>query len=179
MVSAPVRPTRETFSCSITGCTRSTGTCRSISATAEVQNVDHHVGQMCPFKVAPPRSITCGANGTVGYIDENTQQNRYWESTQGVSMITPVDAKRGVTLLLNERWGALNFYENALFPYRWNSSFVAQINKRFSPGLTLALRHSDLHAIPQGAPFVFPSATHVGSWDVIATFHVDTNTFFH
>jgi hypothetical protein len=148
------------------------------SETVDVQNVDHHVGQLCPFKVAPPRSITCGANGTVGYIDENTQQNRYWESTQGVSMIVPIDPKRGASLLLNERWGALNFYENAPFPYRWNSSFVAQINKRFSPGLTLALRHQDLHAIPQGAPFVFPNATHVGSWDVIATFHVDTNTFF-
>jgi hypothetical protein len=148
------------------------------SETVDVQNVDHHVGQMCPFKVAPPRSITCGANGTVGYIDENTQQNRYWESTQGVSMIVPIDAKRGASLLLNERWGALNFYENAPFPYRWNSAFLVQINKRFSPGLTVSLRHNDLHAIPQGAPFLFPNATHVGSWDAIATFHVDTNTFF-
>jgi hypothetical protein len=148
------------------------------SETVDAQNVDHHVGQLCPFRVAPPRSITCGANGTVGYIDENTQQNRYWETTQGVSMITPIDAKRGVSLLLNERWGALNFYENAPFPYRWNSAFLVQLNKRFSPGLTVSLRHNDLHAIPQGAPFTFPNATHVGSWDVIGTFHVDTNTFF-
>ena len=32
---------------------------------------------------------------------------------------------------------------------------------------------------PQGTPFVAPNAIHVGSWDLIGTFHVDTNTFFH
>jgi hypothetical protein len=148
------------------------------SETLDVQNVDHHVGILCPATVAPPRSVTCGANGTIGYVDENTQQNRYYETTQGVSMITPIDLKRGVTLLLNERWGALNFYENAVFPYRWNSALTYQLNKRFSPGFTLALRHSDYHAIPQGAPFAFPNAIHVGSWDVIGTFHVDTASFF-
>jgi len=149
------------------------------SETLDVQNVDHHVGQLCPFKVFAPRAITCGANGTVGYIDENTQQNRYYESTQGVSMIVPVDPKRGASLLLNERWGALNFYENAVFPYRWNSAFVTQLNKRFNQTFTLSMRHSDYHAIPQGAPFTFPNAIHVGSWDVIGTFHLDTNSLFH
>jgi hypothetical protein len=149
-----------------------------LSETLDAQNVDHHVGTLCPTVVAPPRSITCGANGTIGYVNENTTQNVYYETTQGVSMITPIDVKRGVTLLVNERWGALNFYENAVFPYRWNSALTYQLSKRFSPGFTLAVRHSDYHAIPQGAPFTFPNAIHVGSWDVLATFHVDTNTFF-
>ncbi len=89
----------------------------------------------------------------------------------------------------NERWGALNFYENPGIignfgttigePYRWNSALTYQLSKRFSPGFTLAMRHSDFHSVPQGTPFVAPNAIHVGSWDLIGTFHVDTNTFFH
>ncbi len=64
-------------------------------------------------------------------------------------------------------------------PYRWNSALTLQLSKRFSPGFTLAMRHSDFHSVPQGTPFVAPNAIHVGSWDLIGTFHVDTNTFFH
>ncbi len=100
-------------------------------------------------------------------------------------MIIPVDPKHGTSFLLNERWGALNFYENPSqlnggigIPYRWNSALTYQLNKRFSPGFTLALRHSDYYAIP-GMAVPFPNAIHVGSWDVIGTFHLDTNTWFH
>ena len=160
------------------------------SLTGDAQNVDHHVAIVCS---AASRLLGANCtelvNGQVGYIDQNPRQSVYYETTQGVSMIVPVDPKHGTSLLLNERWGALNFYENAGFsgttagaisaPYRWNSSLTYQLSKRFSPGFTLAMRHSDLHSIPQGAPFLFPNAIHVGSWDVIGTFHVDTNTFFH
>jgi hypothetical protein len=149
------------------------------SETLDAQNVDHHVGVLC---TAANKALGANCTGLaatqVGYLDERPNQNVYYETTQGVSMIIPVDVKRGVAMLLNERWGALNFYENAVFPYRWNSALTYQLSKRFSPGFTLALRHSDYHAIPQGAPFAFPNAIHVGSWDVIGTFHVDTNTFF-
>jgi hypothetical protein len=154
--------------------------------TGDAQNVDHHVAVLCTAA-----NVALGANcaglaaNQVGYIDQNKSQSVYYETTQGVSMIVPVDVKHGTSFLLNERWGALNFYENAAFtggvsvPYRWNSALTYQLSKRFSPGMTIALRHSDFHAIPQGAPFPFPNAIHVGSWDIIGTFHVDTNTFFH
>jgi hypothetical protein len=159
------------------------------SITGEDQNVDHHVGALCTAgnkAVDPGLLASCGTAtaAQVGYFDENPRQSVYYESTQGVSWIIPVDPRHGASLLLNERWGALNFYENAaLFggigvPYRWNSAFVAQINKRFSPGFTLSLRHQDLHAIP-GMAVPLPNAIHVGSWDVIGTFHFDTNTWFH
>jgi len=49
-----------------------------------------------------------------------------------------------------ERWGALNFYENQPFPFRWATAFDAIISKRFSPGFTLALRHSDYHTVMMG-----------------------------
>jgi hypothetical protein len=154
--------------------------------TGDAQNVDHHVAVLCSAaNKALGANCTGLAANQVGYIDQNPHQSVYYETTQGVSMIVPVDVRHGTSLLLNERWGALNFYENAGFsggvsaPYRWNSAMTYQLSKRFSPGFTLALRHSDFHAVPQGAPFPFPNAIHVGSWDVIGTFHVDTNTFFH
>ena len=161
-----------------------------LSLTGDAQNVDHHVGIVCSVASrALGANCTNLVNGQVGFIDQNPRQSVYYETTQGISMIVPVDPKHGTSLLLNERWGALNFYENAGFsgttagaisaPYRWNTAFLYQLSKRFSPGFTLALRHTDYHAIPQGAPFLFPNAIHVGSWDVISTFHVDTNTFFH
>jgi hypothetical protein len=167
-----------------------------LSETVERQNVDHHVGMVCSAGLigqltaaGAASQLTCpNGNGNVGYYDENPTTSAYWETTQGVSWILPVDARRGVTFLANERWGALNFYENPgifpLFgtttgvPYRWNSALTLQLSKRFSPGFTLALRHSDFHSVPQGTPFVAPNAIHVGSWDVIGTFHVDTNNMF-
>jgi hypothetical protein len=167
-----------------------------LSETVERQNVDHHVGMVCSATLigqlttaGAASQLTCpNGNGNVGYFDENPRQNQYYESTQGVTWLLPLDPRRGVTFTLNERWGALNFYENPgifpLFgtttgePYRWNSALTYQLSKRFSPGFTLAVRHSDFHSNPQGTPFVAPNAIHVGSWDVIGTFHIDTNNMF-
>jgi hypothetical protein len=163
--------------------------------TLDRQNIDHHVGMVCSAALIASlhqaaNQLTCpNGNGNVGYYDENPSQSQYYETTQGVSWILPVDPRHGVSFLANERWGALNFYENpGIFgnfgttigePYRWNSALTLQLSKRFSPGFTLAMRHSDFHSVPQGTPFVAPNAIHVGSWDLIGTFHVDTNTFFH
>ncbi len=170
----------------------------ALTETLDRQNVDHHVGMVCSSanltgvtKLPPAQFHGCsGVNPlTVGYYDENPSTSAYWETTQGVTWILPLDPKHGTTLSVNERWGALNFYENpgifAAFgttvgePYRWTSANAITLSKRFSPGFTLAMRHQDYHSVPQGTPFVAPNAIHVGSWDVLGTFHMDTNTFFH
>ncbi len=162
------------------------------SETADAQNVDHHVAALCTAgnKAAYaangfPASCAGLAANQIGYYDENPRQSVYYESTQGITWLLPLDPRHGVSYLMNERWGALNFYENPSqlnggigIPYRWNSALTYQLNKRFSPGFTLALRHSDYHAIP-GMAVPFPNAIHVGSWDIIGTFHLDTNTWFH
>ena len=174
------------------------GSAFSFAETLDRQNVDHHVGMVCSnaliatfTKAGNIRQLSCpNGIGNVGYYDENPAQSTYYESTQGVTWILPVDVKHGTTFTLNERWGALNFYENPtlnpLFgttigePYRWSSALTYLLNKRFSPGFTLGVRHSDYHSLAtQGTPFVQPNHIHVGSWDVIGTFHLDTNTFFH
>jgi hypothetical protein len=157
------------------------------SLTGDRQNVDKNVAVLCtPANIANGARCTGLAANQVGYIAQSRTQDVYYETTQGVSMIIPVDPRHGTSLLLNERWGALNFYENATFsggvsqPYRWGSALTYQLSKRFSPGMTIALRHSDFHSLStQGTPFPTPNHIHVGSWDIIGTFHVDTNTFFH
>jgi hypothetical protein len=166
-----------------------------LQETLDHQNVDHHVGMVCSAALRASlgpavTQLSCpNGNGNVGYYDENPNTSAYWETTQGVTWILPVDPKHGTTFSLNERWGALNFYENpGIFgafgttigePYRWTSAMAMTLSKRFSPGFTLALRHQDYHSVPQGTPFVAPNAIHVGSWDLLGTFHVDTNTWFH
>jgi len=80
--------------------------------------------------------------------------------------------------------GRAELYENQPFPFRWATAFDAIISKRFSPGFTLALRHSDYHTVMMGttgvnglapfATFLSPNAIHVASFDVLGTFHVDT-----
>jgi len=166
----------------------------ALTMTADHQNVDHHVGMVCSAALraslgAAVNQLSCpNGNGNVGYYDENPATSAYWESTQGITWVLPLDPRHGVTFTTNERWGALNFYENpGIFgafgttvgvPYRWNSALAMVLSKRFSPGFTLALRHQDYHSVPQGTPFVAPNAIHVGSWDVIGTFHIDTNNMF-
>jgi hypothetical protein len=152
------------------------------SESGDVQNVDHHVAIICTAAMVTGSLNQCGGRvaGQVGYVDERPGTDKFYETTQGVTWILPVDPRHGTTFTLNERWGYLNFYENTPYPWRWSSALTYQLNKRFSPGFTLAMRHSDFHeASGSGAPFAPPNAVHVGSWDLIGTFHLDTNTWFH
>ncbi|HEY0395371.1 MAG TPA: hypothetical protein VGD01_12815 [Candidatus Elarobacter sp.] len=152
------------------------------SESGDVQNVDHHVAILCTAAMIAGNLNQCGGRlvNQVGYLDERPGTDKFYETTQGVTWILPVDPRHGTTFTLNERWGYLNFYENTPYPWRWASALTYQLNKRFSPGFTLAMRHSDFHeATGSGAPFAPPNVIHVGSWDLIGTFHLDTNTWFH
>ena len=153
----------------------------------EVQNVDHNVAILCSAAMVAGNLNKCGGRlpGQVGYLDENPNKSKYYTTTQGVTWILPLDVKHGVTYTMNERWGYLNFYQNQPYPWFWNSALVYQLNKRFSPGFTLSLRKTDYHEGLVGAPFAGNALNpkggfvHVGSWDIIGTFHFDTKTLFH
>jgi hypothetical protein len=154
----------------------------ALSLTGDVQNVDHHVAVLCSAANIAANVNQCGGRlvNQVGYLDENPGKDKYYETTQGVTWIVPVDPRHGTTFTLNERWGYLNFYENTPQPYRWTSALTYQLSKRFSPGFTMALRHSNFfQSNTQSTPFTAPNGIHVGSWDVIGTFHYDFNQMFH
>lgn len=146
----------------------------TLNIDADTQAVDHHVG--CLLKTLDGVAATCPKGNTTGFIDENPAQNRVWETDQYVQLTIPVDKKHGVTLLGQDRWGALNFYENAPFPYRWTTSQTYLLSKRFNRVFSLSLRVRDQWAVASGSPYVKPDAQHNGTIDILADFKVDTNS---
>ena len=154
----------------------------------EGQNVDHHVGTRCSAANVTDHVFGCVIADQVGYIDENPGITRYYSSTEGVTWTIPLG--NGTAIATRERIGALNWYENQPFPWRWASANDITLSKRFNGLFTLAIRHSDYHSLMFGttgvagtgaplATFLSPNAVHVASWDVLGTFHLDTNTWFH
>jgi hypothetical protein len=146
----------------------------TLNINADTQAVDHHVG--CLLKALDGVAVTCPKGNTTGFIDENPAQDRVWETDQYVQLTIPVDKKHGLTLVGQDRWGALNFYENAPFPYRWTTSQTYLLTKRFNRVFSLSLRARDQWAVASGSPYVKPNAQHNGTIDVLADFKVDTNT---
>jgi len=158
------------------------GTVISFSEQAEDQKVDHHVGIECVAADIADGLYGCTGllPGQSGVKDENPTKNYYYTSTQSVQAAIPLDKSRyGSTFSVNETWGYLNWYENANFPYRWSSAITYLLQKRFNSVFTLGVRVRDYHQDPQGAPEAFPATIHVGSIDLLGTFHLDTNTMFH
>jgi hypothetical protein len=147
----------------------------ALNVTGYGQNVDHHVGALC--SAALVKSGACGTAGSVYYINEGAGQDRYYESSESLAWLIPF--KPGVVVTLKETIGALNFYENAVGPYRWDSYDVEMITKKFNPTFSLSLRHQHLHQALQGYPFPFPQALDVGSIDILADFHLDFNHLGH
>lgn len=131
----------------------------TFNVTGERQPVDHHVAVQGP--------------GEITYIDENPHKNQYYESTEAVGIIVPVN--HGLSLTARDSWGATNFYENAPFPYRWDGAVLVALTKKFSDFFSLTIRDQNQHFAPQGMPYPYPNVNHVESIDVLADFHIDTN----
>jgi len=145
----------------------------------EEQNVDHHVGLLCE----PGPNVGVGGCGPALFgtdlsIDENPHQNKYYTTQQTVGLTIPFDAKRTATLTVQDGWGALSWYENAAFPYSYSGIEQAVLAKRFNSTFTLSLRARQYFQHEQGEPFPSPNVIHLGSVDVIGTFHLDTKTLF-
>ena len=152
----------------------------SVSEQVEDQKVDHHVGIDCSAADVHDALFGCGAllAGQSGVKDENPGKNYYYTTTQAVTAAIPLDKRRfGSTFSVTETWGYLNWYENANFPYRWSSAITYLVQKKFNNVFTLGVRVRDYHQDPQGAPEAFPATIHVGSIDLLGTFHIDTGTF--
>jgi hypothetical protein len=158
----------------------------AFNITGEAQNVDHHVGIVCSAAQVTDGYFGCTHAEQVGYVDENPSQNRVYETTQGVTWTVPLNSS--TALSARERWGALNWYENQPFPFRWASALDLALNKNVGRAFSLTLRHSDYHSVMFGttgvnglAPlstYISPNVIHVASYQVIGTFHLDTGALF-
>lgn len=149
------------------------GTFLTFNINVDAQNIDHHVSCAGTVFTSGNFSVPCVG----GVFDPNPGQSRVLETDQYVQLTVPVDPKHGLTLSGQDRWGALNFYENAAFPYRWTTSQTYLLSKRFNRVFTLSLRAKDQWAVASGAPYVRPNSQHNGSIDILADFKVDTNSF--
>jgi hypothetical protein len=126
----------------------------------------HYVGPLC--------TATAGAGGA--YSFSNCPKS-YLESTQYVAAIIPFT--HGLTGVVNYTWGALNFYENQEFPWRWTSAVTYSVTDRFNPFAAFTLRWKNNHEVMEDIPYASPNVNHVGSFDAYFTFHVDTGAWFH
>lgn len=135
------------------------------SLTGEAQHVDHHVGVL--------------TGNTVSFIDENPKQNIYYESTEQVGALIPIDAKHGLTFSARDAWGAINFYENAPFPWRYSNSLTLALTKKFSPFFSFTMREQNSDYLALGSPFPAPNTLHTEAIDAFADFHVDLNSLIH
>lgn len=133
--------------------------------TGEGQQVDHHVGVQ--------------TGNTVTYIDENPHQNIDYETTQTVGWLLPIGGRNGITFSAKDTWGAINYYENAPFPYRYSNSIVVGITKKFSDLFSLTMNAQNSDYIAQGYPFPAPNAIHTEMIDVLGDFHFNLNTLMH
>jgi hypothetical protein len=131
------------------------------------QPVDHHVAVLNP------------TTNLVDYVDENPNQNRYFESQQQVGVVIPVDPKNGFSVTVRDLWGGANYYENQPAPWRWDSDVVLQATKKFSSLFSLSMRVQDQHYAIQGFPYPAPNANHVEAIDVLGDVHVDLNRLVH
>jgi hypothetical protein len=135
--------------------------------TADYQPVDQHV------------AVQRSSGAPVTYMTENPRQSRYYESSESVAVVVPIDPKHGLTFTARDLWGANCFYENAPFPYRKDAAVQLAITKKFNNVFSLTLRSQNDHYAPQGAPYAYPNVSHEESIDVLADFHVDTNKLAH
>jgi hypothetical protein len=136
------------------------------------QAVDHHIGCGTAKDVVSGNYVFPCFGGA---YDPNPGKSQYYETDQYVQLTVPIDPKGGVTFTAQDRWGALNFYENAAFPYRWVTSQSYIFTKRFNKLLAISVRDKTQTGVIQGAPYVGPNAQHNGSFDILADFKIDTN----
>jgi hypothetical protein len=170
----------------------------AFNVTGDDQRMDPNVAVLCTAATtqkAYPGSAAVPCAGHVHQIilvpEDDLQTNgtpylnqaNYLESTQYVAAIIPFT--HGITGVVNYTWGALNFYENQEFPWRWADAMTYSVTDKFNPFVAFTLRWKTLHQDAQNIPYAcgpVPGCTntvHVGAFDAYFTFHVDTGAWFH
>jgi hypothetical protein len=148
-----------------------------------VERLDYQLGGLTFEGGSSFRHRIDGASGVstaaFPFTVENPKQNIYYETTEQVGAIVPVDPRHGLILTARDTWGAINFYENAPFPFRYSNSLTVGLTKKFNPFFSMTLRAQNSDYIAQGFPFPAPNAIHTETIDALADFHVDLNTLVH
>jgi hypothetical protein len=164
--------------------------------TGDDQNADQNVAELCAAATTYPGcashlhqiiyvpegaintnkvGILCSTTSVPGVYSDCPKS--YLESTQYVAAIIPFT--HGITGVVNYTWGALNFYENQEFPWRWADAMTYSVSDKFNPFVAFTLRWKNNHEDMIDIPYASPNVNHVGAFDAYFTFHVDTGAWFH
>ncbi|MGD1066144.1 MAG: hypothetical protein ABR975_04955 [Vulcanimicrobiaceae bacterium] len=150
------------------------------SAATTYPGCASHVHQIIYIPEGAINTNSVGRLCTLNAAGVNSYSNcpsSYLESTQYVAAIIPFT--HGITGVVNYSWGALNFYENQEFPWRWTSAMTYSVTDKFNPFVAFTLRWKNNHEVMEDIPYPSPNVNHVGSFDAYFTFHVDTGAWFH
>ncbi|MGD0051640.1 MAG: hypothetical protein ABSD03_07430 [Vulcanimicrobiaceae bacterium] len=172
----------------------------AFNLTGDWQRVDPHVAELCTAVTTQP-AIGTDAEPCLGhlhqiiYVPEDylqtnhvppLNQSNYYETTQYIAALVPFT--HGLTGSVNYTWGALNFYENQEYPWRWADKMTYVLTQRLNPGTAISLRYTNATEDLIGIPYlgtvhnygpIVSNAVHVANFDAYFTFHFDSNSLFH
>ena len=123
----------------------------------------------------PARHNPAALAGPVSPLD--TGKKIWYTDNHFVFILIPINRKYGLTAGLRDTWGALNWYENAPFPYTYAAKYEGTMTKKVNDFLSLTARYTDQRTNRQGAPYVYPNVVHIADLSVLADFHLDFNSF--
>jgi hypothetical protein len=178
-----------------------------LNLTGDDQKMDQNVAVYCTAATTQLKYPGSAAEPCAGHVhqiiyvpEDDLQtngtpplnQSNYLETTQSAGINIPFT--HGITGNYTYTWGALNFYENQEFPFRWSSAQTYAITDKFNPFVAFTLRWKNFHQDAQDIPYACgtgeknhagdiidgcTNATHVGAFDAFLTFHFDTGKLFH
>ncbi len=111
---------------------------------------------------------------------EGTQSigsKREYGTSQAATLVYPIDIRNRVTATATYTWGALDYFENAPFPWSYKI-WIFGLSKVVTPNLSFALNAANLTQGEQGSPFPVPGTIHEVSYWATADIHLDLNKIF-
>jgi hypothetical protein len=99
---------------------------------------------------------------------------REYGVSQAATVVYPIDIKNRLTATATYTWGALDYFENAPFPWSYKI-WIFGLNKTVNPYLGFELQAFNLTQGEQGSPFPTPNTIHEVSYALTANIHLDLN----
>jgi hypothetical protein len=102
---------------------------------------------------------------------------REYGTSQAATLVYPIDIRHRLTATATYTWGALDYFENAPFPWSYKI-WIFGLNKTVNPWFNFSLTAANLTQGEQGSPFPVPNTIHEATYWLTGDFHLDFNKIF-
>ena len=102
---------------------------------------------------------------------------REYGTSQAATVVYPIDIRNRLTATATYTWGALDYFENAPFPWSYKI-WIFGLNKTVNPWFNVSMTAANLTQGEQGSPFPVPGTIHEVSYWLTGDFHLDFNKIF-